>query len=92
MENHFKYVAEKVAEIESFCSENDHLTYSEMENRVIDDFEKIEQYAKENGVPIKLDLDVIIDRHAEPDCCDDSSSYYDESDYEDEDEEVNSWD
>lgn len=99
MEKHFKYVAEKIAEIESFCSENSNLAYSEMESRVIVDFEKIEQYAKENKVPIKLDLDLIIEKHSEPDDCEDycdASSYYEEpeSNYEDEDEdeEVNSWD
>jgi hypothetical protein len=94
-------IAYEIKELEKWCAENSYLTFDEMKNRIQGKVDEIITYAEVNNLPIKIDIDTIVEKHCSSDEYEDESSYYyeeedssyyeEDEDDDEEDDEEDSW-
>lgn len=84
---HLSYVLQQTKEIEVYAEDHQYESYGWLEEALEEKIVALEEFGKEHGIPVKIDVNEMMDKHwiGEPE----SSSYYEEE-YSDDSEE-SSW-
>lgn len=81
----FEKVGNMLNEIDEYCKNNTHLTYDELYDTVDEKVNEVEEFARANNVPVKIDTQSIVTRFKEEeedeDDYEESSYYEEESEY-----------